>query len=485
MSGKMGLAVYSDTAVSQMDDYQLEDSLEFFSPDVVAVPRPHHEMAIRRAVSDTVPIVVTAGRRRGTAPTYSSGSVDLVYLPERDMLRDVPDLEAEGAIGASGETYLLSGLLSVDIDLVNLQTRLEGLKDYESAFPAEKLSGSYTHLTTEANPDYRNQWNTLTIQGTAPDANQRHGEEQSEIAYLELHSDGVVCSRSIQPSKFGLRSVHQVGQSRASTLKEAGFTSREELAEAEIHELRELSGFGRSTAETVVASAGATVEGDVRRFGDDGFPSAEPVFIDIETDGLNPTMVWLIGVLDRQGDETYMSFLACDPQEPEKAVEAFMSWLTANAPNRPIVAYNGLSFDFQVLEEHVERYCPEYLDDWRDTWTFDPYYWATEENQALLPGRTNKLEDVADALGWESDDTGLTGAAVARLFQRWLANPCEETELDWERHERYCEDDVRALAHVYDAIADASRTERGRSDRNGGSGSATASNTSQGTLGDF
>jgi uncharacterized protein YprB with RNaseH-like and TPR domain len=188
-------------------------------------------------------------------------------------------------------------------------------------------------------------------------------------------------------------------------------------------------------------------------------------------------MVWLIGVLDQRTGE-YCSFLARDPQSPGAAIEAFLSWLETNGGNRPVVAYNGRNFDFPVIEEHAADHCPRYLDTWSETWTFDPYFWATTEGKAILPGRTNKLEDVAAALGWEGEDTGLSGAAVARLFQRYQANPCPETELDWDRHKRYCEDDVRALAHVYEALAEA--TARQSSDS-----TTTGANTAQGQLSDF
>jgi uncharacterized protein YprB with RNaseH-like and TPR domain len=213
-------------------------------------------------------------------------------------------------------------------------------------------------------------------------------------------------------------------------------------------------------------------------------PGVEPVFIDIETDGLHPTMVWLIGVLDREGQGSYMSFLATNPDDPGEAVEAFISWYAANASHRPIVAYNGYNFDFPVLEEHIQRFRPEYLAVWQDAWTFDPYRWAITQRNAVLPGRTDKLDDVAAKLGWEGDDTGLSGGVVARLFQRYMADPSPETEPDWDRHERYCEDDVRALAHVFDAIAAASRRVTG-AERSSGSGSSQTDNTAQGRLSDF
>lgn len=480
MAGQIELTVYPDVALSRMTASQLADAVEYFAPDVVAVPKPHHELEVQQALPADTPVIVLDRRPRTLRPIHSTDSVDLLRVPDTDSLRRLPDRE-DGEIATAGETYLLSDLLAVDIDLINLETRLDGREAYEAAFPSPDLSGSYTHLTTEANPGYRTDWGPLAVQGALPGANERQGQTEPGIAHLQLQSDGVVCTQTRTPEKFGLRALDQVGATRAQELREAGFRSREAVAEAGIHELRELAGFGRETAQTVTESATASVEGEVRRYGDEGFPSADPVFIDIETDGLNPTMIWLIGVLDSRTEE-YRSFLAKNPDEPAAAVEALLSWLQSNAPNRPIVAYNGRSFDFPVIEEQLAEHCPRYLDDWEQTWTFDPYYWATTKGQALLPGRTNKLEDVAAALGWESADTGLTGAAVARLFQGWQANPCEETALDWDRHERYCEDDVRALAHVYDALAEATRT---HSTETGGESTATGDDTAQGQLSDF
>ncbi|MXR51995.1 hypothetical protein GRX03_10340 [Halovenus sp. WSH3] len=475
MSGQIGLTVYSADAVSRMTTAQLRDSLSYFSPDVVAVARPQHERQLRQALSSETPTVVTERTQRTVQRLYSSASVDLVRVAGVDSLGELVALEGDG-VSVSGETYVLSDLLSVDLDLVNLETRLDGREAYEAAVP-DDLSGSYTHLTTEANPGYRNDWGSLAVQGAMPGANERQGQTAPGIAHLRLRADGVVCTRTRSPEQFGLRALEQVGETRAQTLREAGFRSREAVAAADLTDLRELTGFGRETARTVIESATATVEGTVRRYGDEGFPGADPVFIDIETDGLNPTMIWLIGALDASTDE-YRSFLA--REEPAAALEAFLSWLQHTVGSRPVVAYNGRSFDFPVIEEQLAEHCPQYLDVWDDIWTFDPYYWATTRDQALLPGRTNKLGDVAAALGWDDAGTGLTGAAVARLFQRWQANPCEATELDWERHERYCEDDVRALAYVYDALAEASRTHRAGTDT-----SATGSDTTQGQLSDF
>jgi len=76
-----------------------------------------------------------------------------------------------------------------------------------------------------------------------------------------------------------------------------------------------------------------------------------------------------------------------------------------------------------------------------------------------LPSPTNKLEDVANALGWTEHDTGLSGREVAQRVRAWVNNPTTSTELDWERHKQYCNDDVNALEHVYTKIDDATRVD--------------------------
>jgi len=223
-------------------------------------------------------------------------------------------------------------------------------------------------------------------------------------------------------------------------------------------------------------------EGEVRKAPEATLPDREPIFIDIETDGLNPTMIWLIGVLNRDTEDRYMPFIETDPSKPGEALEAFLSWLAEFGRSRPVVAYNGWKFDFPVIEEHIADHCPRHLETWETTRKFDPYDWAVRKNNAILPGLTNKLDDVAPALGWDPIDTGLTGAEVGRLFQRYADNPCSATELDWERHKKYCEDDVRALAHIWDAIKESTnRMTRG----SGSSNSSQSDSSSQGTLSDF
>ncbi|MFB6095510.1 MAG: ribonuclease H-like domain-containing protein, partial [Halodesulfurarchaeum sp.] len=101
---------------------------------------------------------------------------------------------------------------------------------------------------------------------------------------------------------------------------------------------------------------------------------------------------------------------------------------------------------------------------------------------AILPGVTNRLSDVAEALGYERTGPPLTGAAVARRYRRWMLERTAAAEPNWDRLESYCEDDVRALAQVYQALESAVD---GRPHGNGRAGSIGPDETVQGTLGEY
>jgi uncharacterized protein YprB with RNaseH-like and TPR domain len=163
-----------------------------------------------------------------------------------------------------------------------------------------------------------------------------------------------------------------------------------------------------------------------------------------------------------------------------------MTWLTGAAAGRPIVAWNGYDFDFPVITEQLRDHHPGLVDTWTDRYHFDAYYWATTKNggNVALPGRTNKLEPVAEALGWEPTTNGIDGATVAEIYTAYRRQITSETESDgaiepnWERLEQYCEDDVRALATIYEHLETAARREPATQ-------TPTGENSSQGSLADF
>ena len=479
MEGSVALAVYPATVLDRLTDQGLRESLAYLDPDAVLVERPRHGARLAAVEGDRRVL------RRTDLPTgvvAGESGPQLACLSTPRGVETLRGHERRGDLDTARETYVLSEALAVDIDLTALETTLEGRAAYEDALDEAALAGSYTHLTTNADPGYRNDWDGLAVAGVWPGASETSASPTARIAALRLYGDGTVASDTYDPGRFGLEGLDAIGPTRAATLRDVGYGTKAAIAASDPGDLQRCEGIGATTERTIRYSAKARSEGVAYRTSAERLPGNDPVFVDIETDGLSPTMIWLIGVYDSRTEE-YRSFLATDPCAKGRAVSAFAEWYATHASGRPLVAYNGERFDFPHLHDHITRHCPEYADAWREAWTFDLLWWASTEGNAVLPGATNALDDVAEALGWESADTGLSGAVVGQRFRRWLADPSRATELDWARHERYCEDDVRALAYVYDAVRDADPIAGvARSD---GPRDAAATTTTQGTLGDF
>ena len=471
------IAAASPPFVDRADGTALADWLSYFDPSIVLLTgdsaTPRAASRLRRAVGEDAVVSHPAGRAR-SAGVHTVDGVQFVFAPTLETLREVRELEHR-KLNADEPVFVLSGLLGLDIDTTSLSTSLVGREEYLAALDPAQLDGEYVHISARLPAEYRQEWDGLTVLGGGRES----GYGDTPLVALDCRADGRVLTRSLTRSQLGLRALDGVGRKRARTLREAGLTGRPDVAGADVETLASLDGIGRTTAERLVESAEAIDTGRVVRRSEAPLPDGEPVYVDIETDGLSPTITWLVGVLDGGSESgTYRSFLTTDPDDPGRAIEAFMSWYTETASHRPLVAYHGWGFDFRVLEEHIVEYCPHYEDDWAGSYRFDPYRWAVEESNAILPGRTNKLADVTAALGYDRADTGLTGAAVARAYQRWMADRSPAAEPDWERFDRYCEDDVRGLAVVYEALEASRRVVSAPSPRETGE-------TTQRTLSDW
>jgi uncharacterized protein YprB with RNaseH-like and TPR domain len=490
MSGprSVRLAAASPQFVQGATATELVDWHEYFEPDAVLLAGTADDGTtttrramdtLRRHTDPELPRFAGSDGTGASGPRRIDG-VQFVFAPSTEALASVEAAEGE-ALDTGEPTFVVGDLLGLSVDTTALSASLLGREAYVDALDPDRLEGEYVHLSTRLPAGYRRTWDGLTVVGAGADA----GIAGTPLVALGCRADGRVLTRDLEPSRLGLRALDGVGATRAGRLREAGFRDRAAVAEADLSRLADVAGLGGATAERIRDSALAMADGEVVRRSNGSLPAGDPVFVDIETDGLSPTITWLIGVLDGAdtgdpaADGSYQSFLTTDPDQPGRAIADFMSWYTAEASGQPLVAYNGWGFDFDVLSEHIREYCPRYAEDWERTDRFDPYRWATEEGNAALPGRTNRLDDVAGALGYERAGDGLTGAAVARTYRRWMEATASAAEPDWDRFDSYCEDDVRALATVYGALADSSRIAATDDSRD------VTDSTTQGTLSEW
>ena len=478
-------------AVADTPGPSMRRLLSATAPDAVVGVGPQTPVVRAGLARDVdVDVLIPGAGRPPHATTVGDGSRHVMSVPSttgRPVDRPADPADAK-------QVVCLTDRLTLNVDPYRRTTAVDGLSAYAEALPPELPDGT-VHCSTRLRAGFRTtataDGRTLSLVGVGrTEATLGVGAgDQPDAAVVEIYSNGAADTTALSPDDFGLTGLDGVGETRAETLRRAGYRTVEAIAGAPTRELATLDGIGSTVASGIRAAATAQAENRVVPTGDDSLPNREPIFVDIETDGLEPSVVWLVGVLTGGSEGRYMPFTEGAPGTTGH-LEAFLAWLDANAGGRPLVAWNGYRFDFPVLETQIRQHHPEYADLWEGLYTFDPLWWARRQNggNAALPGRTDTLEAVAEGLGWTPATTGLDGATVAAVYNDYrrafeaAADPATVDGPDWRRLEAYCEDDVRALAVIYGALDDAARglSDGYQSDPTGDGAAGT-----QGALSDF
>jgi uncharacterized protein YprB with RNaseH-like and TPR domain len=474
--------------------------IDDIEPDVVIASEPQPEV-VKPSLDREIDVDILepeSGMRPDVATPTGSNCV-IIALPmggdplDREQIARQQDLPEHNS-DATPQRCVITQTVSLSVDPYERSATLTGVDTYRNRIPERWWTAQTLHLSTGLRAGFttthRSPDGVVTrfvgIGSSEADLGVGTTPHTATATLIECYSNGAINVTDVDPQSFGLRGIHGIGANRIEDLREVGITSVDDLVAMPLRSLAEIPGLGRSSAETIQTAAKARATDIVIPTGDDSLPNQDPVFIDIETDGLNPSTAWLIGVLDGDSEDgNYMSFRE-QVIDDGKHLKAFMTWLTGAAAGRPVVAWNGYQFDFPVITEQLRAHHPELVDEWTERYQFDALYWATQKNggNVALPGRTNKLEAVAEALGWEPTTNGIDGSTVAQLYTVYRSHVTSDIETDaafqpdWKRLEQYCEDDVRALATIYEHLQAAARREPATK-------TPTGENSSQGSLADF
>ncbi|WP_049923402.1 ribonuclease H-like domain-containing protein [Halopiger djelfimassiliensis] len=480
----------------------LEDVDETLEPDAVWVLGPSREpraFARARNAFDAPAFhpPVETGSSDGPLRRRAIGDYEVAISSAR-TIRAAPGVVSSALGGSAADVVaFVCDDVATTTRPTALETTLEGADALAAALPTGRVTTVLTggepagydelwHLETDTGAVRRvdhepaiscepagDDCVSVRVQGTGPV--EGYGSEQS-IALLVIDDDGIG-AETYDVTDFGLEAVSGIGPKTTRRLAERGVTTREELLETPVGTLADLPNVGRARAREMHRHARVLETGDPRRLTDESLPggdwSTPPLCLDVETDGLSPTIIWQIGVYDPATDE-YRAFVERDdPDDPASVLEAFCDWLLGIHPDRALLTWNGWRFDYRHLGAFIAKHVPYYVGEWESIPKFDLYLWAVRDGNAVLPGRTNELDSVAEALGYEDAATGLDGARTAAAYQRFMRTG---EQLEWGRHEAYCEDDCRALWHVYERLRDAPRAEGG--DEPTGDSSHTAATAS-------
>ena len=490
------LSIPADTA-GRLSDVAVNDAVSYFTPDAIVLPgeRDSRGHATVRTAAEGIPTLqpqlgrsddrtirhrFDAGDTDPRATDASAtGPIELLAVQSGGVLTDLSEIRSSIGSGLDpAVTFLFVPELSVAADPTALSATLPYAEELAAVATATATAGDLVVFAGGQPTGYHHVW-TLTSDsgGTVECAVVGLGGTDSgedRIARLACTADGVVAAEAVPTDAFGLRALDGVGPRIEDRLGTLGCRTRRDVRDTAVAELADLDGLGRTRAERLHAHADVIESGEPLVLTNEtpvrtraGRP---PLCLDIETDGLSPTIIWQFGVYDPATD-AYRAFTErSDPNDPAGVLGEFVEWLLGTHADRTLLTWNGSRFDYPQIERFLRRYYPEYVDPWDDVWTDDLYEWAVRDGNALLPGRTNRLDDVARALGYEHAGTGLSGARTAAAYRRFMRRPSDPSaEPDWERHEAYCRDDCEALWHVYRAIETADR----RDVTDSGAGGAT------------
>ena len=475
----------------------VRDAVQYFTPALITIPgarTPTADATARDAAPD-VPVLHPQLGRGGTrvhhyryspdtgvheAPDAAppSDTIDILAVQNGEIL---PQLQThlssgERQTGSEAATFLFVPQLTVEWDTTTLSTTLPHA-DQLAAITAT-VPEPVTVLAGGQPAEYYHQWelphnhSTVRVPISGLGASEEHG---LKFAQYTCTAHGTVAAEAVDADQFGLSALNGVGEPTARRLRSQGCQTTSDVQNLAVSTLTDLPGIGQTTAEKIHAHADVIDSGEpivlTNKTPVKTRDDRPPICLDIETDGLSPTIIWQFGVYDPATDN-YQAFIEKQhPKDPKPVLDAFMTWFIANHQDRTVLTWNGYKFDYPHISQFLEQHLPEYVEAWDDVWTYDLYKWAVRDGNALLPGRTNKLDHVARALGYESAGTGLTGAQTAAAYQEFMRNPdSPAAEPDWDRHKAYCEDDCRALWHVYKAITNATRRDMTDSGTGGATG---------------
>lgn len=253
---------------------------------------------------------------------------------------------------------------------------------------------------------------------------------------------------TLDATKVGISAVPGLGKRFSAELEQMDIKSRKDLCSIKPENILGCEGIGPYRSTKWISSAKAIEEEEVYRIDENDLEGKHRIFIDIETDSLNPSIIWHIGLYDDSTGE-YRSFLEKDPSEKGRVVKQFLDYLQQNAEDDSVLlAWYGKKFDFEHLGRFAKKYVPGKEHIFEEIEKIDFMYWV--DKHAALPCRCSKLESVASRLGYDPELIGLDGKEVGRIYSEYMKDGKKEP--DWQALKTYAKDDVIAMKHIYDKI---------------------------------
>lgn len=301
----------------------------------------------------------------------------------------------------------------------------------------QEHDGRSHHLLTDLSGDERPEHNGYVFHGI--DSVQG---DTFQFPVVDIGED--VRSDCFPTNKFGLQAVNELGDEMKERLERRGVTTRHELMRVPPEELLKVKGIGPHRACNFTVGAGAIEKGEIYWYADDPLEGKDRIYLDIETDGKNPGIIWLIGAYVEE-QNAYEFFIENeDPHRTGRIITDFMEWLE-EYPEAVLVSWYGNQFDYVHLERFIRKHCSRrQIELWEQMEKEDLLRMA--RSRFALPCRHYGLDSVADRLNIDLGLTDSSGKDAARAYINWKHSGKEP---DWEKWVNYCVGDAWAVGAIY------------------------------------
>lgn len=431
--------------VERLPSQLLEDLGGYFDPDAFIVPRTRDDDISTKLKAATGSPATGAGLVSETE----------VYTADDHLLAVVPSVgELDRLDGASFDRPLtiLTPFLENQYSFGQFDSSIPHIEKY--AATVETIDAPYiTHLSTATEAETR--LPTEAVDAPLHGAKWVQGNDLDNIRYLPYISidpdSEHVSVELLRDDRLGLQAIHGLGYQNRELLQSIDIYSRSDLASKDPEDLLALDGIGGFRAAAYVTRAMAIEDNQFYQFAQNPLAGENRLYVDIETDSTEPSIIWQIGLYDEEG-EKYGALLQQDPDKPGEVIKKFGDWLTGLPDDRVLVAWHGNQFDFPVLEaflgEHGQQ---DHIERWNELAKVDLLHDVVHRCGAI-PARSWSLDRIAKAAGYERRVSGLDGRDAAETYVRFMNGGPEP---DWEMWKTYCKDDVLAMVHLYDTLEQA------------------------------
>ena len=183
--------------------------------------------------------------------------------------------------------------------------RLEAVRDDV----AETLGGPYGHIRVQDAVEYLLDTYTPPEEGADADASEDSTAAADAVDGDSSAAEEDAAAADGEPADAGLASLEPIGSAKAAALERAGYETPDDLREASVDDLTEVSGVGETLAERILEAVGAATSEEAEGGADDA--TDESADGDEQADGAN-RLDAMMNLLDEHDDKWHES----DGDEP-------------------------------------------------------------------------------------------------------------------------------------------------------------------------